>query len=58
VEGPFLFRFHLGATRTHCDDPKATFKVIDNRKTDVSDRRDYRVLYARYPFTIIELTHQ
>jgi 4-amino-4-deoxy-L-arabinose transferase-like glycosyltransferase len=52
---PFLFRFHLGATRTHCDDHKATVKVVDERRTNVSDRGDYRVLYSRHPFSIIEL---
>jgi 4-amino-4-deoxy-L-arabinose transferase-like glycosyltransferase len=53
---PFLFRFHLGATKTHCDDANATFKVVDDRKTYGFDRGDYRVLYSRYPFSIIELT--
>lgn len=53
--GPFLFRFHLGATRTHCDDRAATLKVVDTRKTYAFDRLDHRVLYARHPFSIIEL---
>ncbi len=57
--GPFLFRFHLGATRTHCDDRTAALKAIDNRKSYAFDRLDRRVLYARHPFSIIELTsHQ
>jgi 4-amino-4-deoxy-L-arabinose transferase-like glycosyltransferase len=53
---PFLFRFHLGATRTSCEDHTATVKVVDERKPDVVDRGDYRVLYSRYPFSIIERT--
>lgn len=58
-KGPFLFRFHLGATMTHCDERRATLKAIDTRKTNDFDRLDHRVLYARYPFSIIELiSHQ
>jgi 4-amino-4-deoxy-L-arabinose transferase-like glycosyltransferase len=53
---PFLFRFHLGATRTPCQDPAAAVKVVDESKPDVFDRGNYRVLYSRYPFSIIELT--
>jgi 4-amino-4-deoxy-L-arabinose transferase-like glycosyltransferase len=51
---PFLFRFHLGATRTSCDDPAAVLQVIDHRKADGSDRTPYRVVYSRYPFSIVE----
>jgi hypothetical protein len=44
---------------THCDERGATLKAIDNRKTNDFDRLDHRVLYARYPFSIIELiSHQ
>ena len=53
---PFLFRFHLGATRTSCEDQIAAVKVVDERMPDVVDRGDYRVLYSRYPFSIIERT--
>ena len=56
---PFLLRFHLGATRTRCDDDNATVKVVDERKTDAASRGDHRVLYSRYPFSIIEVrSHQ
>jgi 4-amino-4-deoxy-L-arabinose transferase-like glycosyltransferase len=51
---PFLFRFHLGAIRTPCQDPASTVRVVDERRPDVVDRGDYRVLYSRYPFSIIE----
>ncbi len=53
---PFLVRFHLGATRTSCDDPAAALKVIDHRLSDGSDRTSYRVLYSRHPFSIVERT--
>jgi 4-amino-4-deoxy-L-arabinose transferase-like glycosyltransferase len=52
--GPFFFKFYLGATKTHCDDRNATFKVVDNRETYVFDQVHYRVLYSRHPFSIIE----
>jgi hypothetical protein len=29
VGAPFLFKFHLGGTRTPCEDRNATFNVVE-----------------------------